>query len=100
MKSYLEALARLFVTEELPAWRPHLRSRAELRRAPKRYFAEVKLGGAEPIEQAVSSLRRLRERIDTERMGNPAKLIVVTAGGPAFEYPDETAVVPITALAP
>lgn len=173
VKSYLEALARLFVTEELPAWRPHLRSRAELRRAPKRYFVdpslavaalrsnpdrlmgelsyfgllfeslvlrdlavyarandwelshyrdssglevdviltsldyrqwaavEVKLGGAEPIEQAVRSLRRLRERIDTERMGDPAKLVVVTAGGPAFEYPDDgLAVVPITALGP
>lgn len=172
VKSYLDALARLFVTEELPAWRPHLRSRAELRRAPKRYFTdpslavaalrsnpdllmgelsyfgllfeslvlrdlavyarandwelshyrdssglevdviltsldyrrwaavEVKLGGAEPVEQAVRSLRRLRERIDTARMGDPAKLVVVTAGGPGFEYPDGTAVVPITALGP
>ena len=172
VKSYLDALARLFVTEELPAWRPHLRSRAELRRAPKRHFAdpslavaalranpdrlmgdlsyfgllfeslvlrdlavyarandwelshyrdstglevdviltsldyrqwaavEVKLGGAEPVEQAVGSLRRLRDRIDTARMGDPSKLIVVTAGGPAFEYPDGTAVVPITALGP
>ena len=172
VKSYLDALARLFVTEELPAWRPHLRSRAELRRAPKRYFAdpslavaalranpdrlmgelsyfgllfeslvlrdlavyarandwelshyrdssglevdviltsldyrqwaavEVKLGGSEPVEQAVGSLRRLRDRIDTAQMGDPSKLIVITAGGPAFEYPDGTAVVPITALGP
>ena len=172
VKSHLDALTRLFVTEELPAWRPHLRSRAELRRAPKRYFAdpslavaalranpdrlmgelsyfgllfeslvlrdlavyarandwelshyrdssglevdviltsldyrqwaavEVKLGGAEPVEQAVGSLRRLRDRIDTAQMGDPSKLIVVTAGGPAFEYPDGTAVVPITALGP
>ncbi len=172
VKSYLDALSRLFVVEELPAWRPHLRSRAELRKTPKRYFAdpslavaalrsnpqrlmgelsyfgllfeslvlrdlavyarssdwelsyyrdsfgleadtvltsldhrrwaavEVKLGGPQQIEQAVRSLRRLRESIDTARMGEPAKLIVVTAGGPAFEYPDGTAVVPVTALGP
>ena len=172
VKSYLDALSRLFVVEELPAWRPHLRSRAELRKTPKRYFAdpslavaalrsnpqrlmgelsyfgllfeslvlrdlavyarssdwelsyyrdssgleadtvltsldhrrwaavEVKLGGPQQIEQAVRSLRSLRESIDTALMGEPAKLIVVTAGGPAFEYPDGTAVVPVTALGP
>ena len=172
VRSYLGALARLFVVEELSAWRPHLRSRAELRRAPKRYFVdpslavaalrsnpaslmselsyfgllfeslvlrdlavyagandwelshyrdssglevdvilrsldsrrwaavEVKLGGAQLVEQAARSLRLLRERIDTARMGETSKLIVVTAGGPAFEYPDGVAVVPITALGP
>ena len=37
-KSYLGALERLFVTEDLPAWRPHLRSRAQLRTTPVRHF--------------------------------------------------------------
>lgn len=172
VKSYLDALSRLFVAEELTAWRPHLRSRTELRRRPKRYFcdpslavaalranrdhllgdlsffgllfeslvvrdlsvyarandwqlsyyrdgsglevdviltsldhagwaaAEVKLGGTEPVEQAARTLRRLRERIDTARMGEPRKLMVITAGGYGFEYPDGIAVVPITALGP
>ena len=172
VKSYLGALSRLFVVEDLPAWRPHLRSRAELRRTPKRYFtdpslavaalrsnrdqlmgelsyfgllfeslvtrdlsvyaqandwelshyrdssglevdliltsldyrgwaaAEVKLGGAELIEQGVQSLRRLREQVDPDRMGEPSKLMVITAGGYGFEYPDGIAVVPITALGP
>ena len=172
VRSYLDALSRLFVVEDLPAWRPHLRSRAELRRAPKRCFidpslavaalrsnrdqlmselsyfglvfeslaardlrvyaqandwglshyrdssglevdliltsldyrgwaaAEVKLGGPELIEQGVESLRRLRERVDIDRMGEPRKLMVVTAGGYGFEYPDGIAVVPITALGP
>lgn len=172
VKSYLAALSRLFVVEELPAWRPHLRSRAALRRSPKRYFAdpslavaalrsnpdrlmgelsyfgllfeslvlrdvavyaraggwelshyrdssglevdviltsldysrwaaaEIKLGGTEQVEQAAGSLRRLRERIDPVRVGEPAKLMVITAGGPAFDYPDGTAVVPVTALGP
>ncbi len=172
VKSYLDALSRLFVAEELAAWRPHLRSRTELRRRPKRYFcdpslavaalranrdhllgdlsffgllfeslvvrdlsvyarandwqlsyyrdgsglevdviltslddagwaaAEVKLGGTEPVEQAAQTLRRLRDRIDTARMGEPRKLMVITAGGYGFEYPDDIAVVPITALGP
>ncbi|MDE0269177.1 MAG: DUF4143 domain-containing protein [Acidimicrobiaceae bacterium] len=172
VKSYLSALSRLFVVEDLPAWRPHLRSRAELRRTPKRYFvdpslavaalrsnrnrlmnelsyfgllfeslvlrdlsiyarandwelshyrdnsglevdiiltsldhnkwaaAEVKLGGTHLIEQGVESLRHLRDRVDTKRMGEPSKLMVITAGGYSFEHPDGVAVVPITVLGP
>ena len=61
---------------------------------------EVKLGGDELIEQGVRSLRRLRDRVDTERMGEPSKLMVVTAGGYGFEFSDGIAVVPITALGP
>ena len=172
VKSYLDALARLFVVEELTVWRPHLRSRTQLRRTPKRYFtdpalavaalranadqlmgelsyfgllfesmvlrdlrvyaqandwdvsyyrdssgleidviltsmddrewaaAEVKLGGPELIEEGVASLRRLRDRVDTAQMGEPRKLMVITAGGRGFEYPEGISVVPITALGP
>ena len=172
VKSYLDALARLFVVEELAVWRPHLRSRTQLRRTPKRYFtdpalavaalranadqlmgelsyfgllfesmvlrdlrvyaqandwdvsyyrdssgleidviltsmddrewaaAEVKLGGPELIEEGVASLRRLRDRVDTAQMGEPRKLMVITAGGRGFEYPEGISVVPITALGP
>ena len=32
---YMSALKRLFVVEEIPAWRPHLASRVQVRRAPK-----------------------------------------------------------------
>ena len=172
VRSYLNALSRLFVVEELPAWRPHLRSRAKLRRSPKRYFtdpslavaalrsnrdqlmgdlsffgllfeslvmrdlsvyaqandwelsyyrdssgleidliltsldyqnwaaAEVKLGGREPIQQGVQALRRLRQRIALNRMGEPRKLMVITASGYGIEHQDGIAVVPITALGP
>ena len=62
--------------------------------------AAVKLGGTELIEQGVRALRRLRDHVDTARMGEPSKLMVITAGGHGFEYPDEIAVVPITALGP
>ena len=41
--------------------------------------AEVKLGGSEAVEMAARSLRRLRDRIDTDRTGAPAKLAIVAA---------------------
>jgi len=43
---YLEALSRLFVVEEQPAWRPHLRSRYALRKSPKRHFVDPSLAVA------------------------------------------------------
>lgn len=35
---YLHALDRLMVIEDQPAWAPHLRSKAVLRKSPKRHF--------------------------------------------------------------
>ena len=170
-KRYIEALTRLFVVESLPAWAPHLRSRAQLRRSEKRYFAdpslavaalrtspprlradlgffgllfeslamrdlrvyaqandcrvsyfrdgaslevdaviergdgewmaaEVKLGGEKLIEQGVSSLLRLRARVDVERIGEPSALVVLTATGYGFEHRDGVQVVPIATLGP
>lgn len=43
---YLGALTRLFVVEEQPAWRPHLRSRYALRKTPKRHFVDPSLAVA------------------------------------------------------
>lgn len=40
---YMAALRRLFVVEEVPAWRPHLASRAQVRRAPKLHLADPSL---------------------------------------------------------
>ena len=39
-------VSRLFVVEGLPAWAPHLRSRAHLRRSEKRYFVDPSLAVA------------------------------------------------------
>ena len=61
---------------------------------------EIKLGGAAAIEAAIASLRRLRAKVDTQRSGNPLRLIVVTAVGSAFETNDDIAVVPVTHLRP
>ncbi|MCL2271064.1 MAG: DUF4143 domain-containing protein, partial [Treponema sp.] len=40
---YLEALERLMVVEQLPAWSPHIRSADTLRKAPKRHFVDPSL---------------------------------------------------------
>lgn len=46
ISAYLAALTRLMITEDLPAWRPGLRSRARLRATPVRLFADPSLATA------------------------------------------------------
>ena len=43
---YMVALRRLFVVEDQPAWSPHLRSKYQLRRSPKRHFVDPSLAVA------------------------------------------------------
>ena len=43
---YLEALERLMLVEDQPAWSPHLRSRTTLRATPVRHFADPSLAAA------------------------------------------------------
>ncbi len=61
---------------------------------------EVKLGGQRLIDQGARSLLRFAARVDTATMGDPSKLIVLTATGFAYERGDGVAVVPIGNLAP
>lgn len=169
--SYLAALKRLFIVEDVPAWAPRLRSRSRLRGAPKRQFVdpslaaaalgadrnrllgdpetlgflfeslcvrdlrvhsqplratlshyrdntgleadaiirrrnghwiavEVKLGGRAAIDAAAASLLKLSDRIDPAAVGEPKRLVVLTATGYAYERTDGVAVVPVTSLAP
>ncbi|MCY4665494.1 MAG: ATP-binding protein [Acidimicrobiaceae bacterium] len=46
VRAYLDALTRLFVVEDLPAWPTHLRSRARLTKSPKRHFVDPSLAAA------------------------------------------------------
>lgn len=62
--------------------------------------AEIKLGGPVLIEKGVQALRWLRANVDTDLAGEPRRLVVITASGPAFETKDGIAVVPINHLAP
>ena len=60
---------------------------------------EVKLGGDKLIEEGASSLRKLRDEIDVEKMPAPSFLMVLTGVGD-FSYPreDDVFVVPIATL--
>lgn len=40
---YLDALSRLMILEDQPAWNSHIRSSSVLRKAPKRHFTDVSL---------------------------------------------------------
>lgn len=52
---YLDSLDRLMVLEDQPAWSPHLRSKATLRKSPKRHFVDPSL--------AVAALAATPERL-------------------------------------
>ncbi|CAL8967729.1 putative protein [Cellulomonas sp. T2.31MG-18] len=46
LDSYLDALARLWLYVEQPAWGQHMRSSAQVRRAPKRHLVDPSLAAA------------------------------------------------------
>jgi uncharacterized protein len=54
-REYLDALERLMIVEDQPAWAPHLRSKHRLRTAPKRHFVDPSL--------AVAALRATPARL-------------------------------------
>lgn len=46
VRKYIDALTRVFVIEEQPAWAPHLRSKIRLRTHPKWHFIDPSLAAA------------------------------------------------------
>ena len=60
---------------------------------------EIKLGGEESIKEGSETLKRLSEKIDTDRMNAPSFLAVVTGvGNYAYRREDGIFVVPIGCL--
>ena len=171
VQSYLNALERVFVIEDQPAWPVHLRSRSRLRKSPKRHFVdpslgiaalragpdrlradpgtfgfffeslamrdlrvysqahdaevyhyrdntglevdaivetaggawmgvEIKLGGEGLVEEGARNLLKLRDRVDPERTGPPAALMVIVGIGHGYTRPDGVVLAPLTALGP
>jgi predicted AAA+ superfamily ATPase len=60
VREYLDALERLMVVENQPAWAPHLRSTHTLRRASKRHFVDPSLAVAALNATPEQILRDLR----------------------------------------
>lgn len=167
---YVEALKKIFVVEDMPAWNPNLRSKTAIRTTDTRYYVdpsiavaalgigpedllsdlktfgllfetmcvrdlrifadtlhgqvyhyrdknglecdavihlrngaygltEIKLGGDELIEEGAATLKELQTKIDTEKMKEPAFLMVLTGVGTyAYRRPDGVYVVPVGCL--
>lgn len=90
VKEYLEALRRLMIVEDQPAWAPHLRSKHALRAAAKRHFVDPSL--------AVAALRTTPARLlrDIKLLGFMFESLVVrdlrvyaqVADARVFQYRD------------
>ena len=61
---------------------------------------EIKLGGERSIEEGVRNLLRLRDRVDPDRTGPPAALVVIVGVGHGYTRPDGVVLAPLTALGP
>lgn len=168
--SYLNALKKIFVIEESPAWNPNLRSKTAIRTSDTRYFIdpsiataslgigpddlindlntfgfifetlcirdlrvytesingnvyhyrdasdlecdavihlrdgsygliEIKLGGDKLIEEGANNLKKLVNKIDTEKMKNPSFAAVIVATGKyAYQREDGIYIIPIGCL--
>jgi len=169
--SYIRALKKIFVIEDMEAWNPNLRSKTAIRTSDNRYFVdpslaaaalglgpndlmndlntfgllfetlcvrdlrvyaeaqdgkvyhyrdknglecdavvhlrngsygliEIKIGGAELIEDGAASLKTLADKIDTTKMKKPSFLMVLTGiGDYAYKRPEDgVLVVPIGCL--
>lgn len=172
VQSYLNALRKIFVIEDMAAWNPNLRSKTALRTSDTRYFVdpsiataalgvgpedliddintlgllfetlcvrdlrvyaeaiggrvyhyrdktglecdavihlrngryglvEIKLGGEALINEAVTSLNKLENRIDTDKLGCASFKMVLTAVGQyTYRRPDGVCIVPVGCLRP
>lgn len=166
--AYMNALRRIFVVEDSPAWQPSLRSKTAIRTSAKRHFVdpsiatsvlranpdkllndfktfgflfeslctrdmriyaqandgnvfhyrdksgletdiivqlndgrwaavEVKTGNKQ-IEESAANLLKMKAKINSEKMGDPCFLMVLTGGEYAFQRKDGVMIVPIGCL--
>lgn len=100
LESYIEALEKLFVIQDIEAWCPSIRSKATIQ--SRRYaLIECKLGSRE-IEEGSKHLleikRLIQEHNKTEKqvpLRDPDLMIVMTGGSMAYTRPDGIKVIPL-----
>lgn len=91
INSYLEALRRIFVIEDLPAWSPKLRSKTAIRTSDTRYFTDPSIAAAS-LEATASDLAG-----DPQTLGFLFETLAVrdlrayteALGGTLFHYRDK-----------
>lgn len=88
--AYLDALERLMIVEDLPAWAPHLRSKATLRASPKRHLVDPSLAvaalgaGPERLLEDLNLLGLLYESLVVRDL----RVLAQPLGGEVFHYRD------------
>jgi len=92
ISSYLNALRRIFVVEDLPAWLPSMRSKTAIRTSPKRHFVDPSIATAvlrtnpEGLLNDFKTLGFLFEALCTRDIRIYAQMI----DGDVFHYRDKT----------
>lgn len=92
VRKYLDALSRIYVVEEQPAWAPHLRSKVRLRVKPKWHFIDPSLAaaalGASPsgLLADLNAFGLLFESLCVRDL----RVYAEASGGRVYHYRDET----------
>lgn len=92
VRKYIDALTRIFVVEEQPAWAPHLRSKVRLRVNPKWHFIDPSLAAAALRARPAALLA------DLDAFGllfesltiRDLRIYAQTLGGAVYHYRDDT----------
>jgi len=92
LSSYLNALRRIFVVEDVPAWQPSLRSKTAIRTANKRQFVDPSMAtavmrtNAKGVLQDFETFGFLFESLCTRDL----RVYVQAADGVVFHYRDKS----------
>lgn len=89
LSSYIEALKKIFVIEDAPAWNPNLRSKASIRTSDTRYFTDPSMASASlgAREDLINDLETMGFLFETLCMRD-LKVYAEAIGGTVYHYKD------------